>query len=131
MLRYWDELGGLISLLLGGGELPELTLVSLDEAAPELLSVPEELSPLDSEPLDDGSPDPDELGADDEGPLDDGALLLGALEELLPEELPLEGPLELLEQHSQQQQPAWWLKLQAPSWRVSVAPDRQIDTARE
>lgn len=127
------------SLLLGGGELPELPLVSLDEAAPELLSVPEELSPLDSEPLDDGSPDPDELGAENEGPLDDGALLLGALddeplvalEELLPEELPLDGPLELLEQHSQQQQPAWWLRLQAPSWRVSVAPDRQIDTARE
>lgn len=127
------------SLLLGGGELPELPLVSLDEAAPELLSVPEELSPLDCEPLDDGSPDPDELGAEDEGPLDEGSLLLGTsdddplveLEELPPEELPLDGPLELLEQHSQQQQPAWWLKVQEPSWRVSVPPDKQIDTARE
>lgn len=95
---------------------------------------------LASTTLDDGS---DEDGSDEEGaelegaledPLDDHDELedqeLLELQEEDPLDDPLEEPLEELEQLSQQQQPAWWLKAHGPSYRVSVEPDRQIETAR-
>lgn len=46
-----------------------------------------------------------------------GKLLLGSLD-------------ELLEQHSQQQQPAWWLNVQLPVSCVSTPSWKQIVTSR-
>lgn len=95
---------------------------------------------LGSTTLDDGSEEDgsDEEGAELEGALDDPLDdPLDDHDELDDQELlelqdddPLEEPLEELEQLSQQQQPAWWLKAHGPSYRVSVEPDRQIETAR-
>lgn len=142
------ELLGAAPLELPGGELLELLPTTLDDG--ELLLGPLEDRPLLLGPLDDGRL---LLGSPEDGALlltslDEGALLLGPLEDGSdedgadddplplqledPEEEPLDELLTFdeLEQQSQQQQPAWWLKAQGPSYRVSVDPDRQIDTAR-
>lgn len=124
-------------LLDGGSDEEELPLPPLLEAGAEL-DAPELPLELGPDELDDGALLP---GG---GTLADGAELDGPLleyelddepEELdEPDEDPLDDeptdPLDELEQHSQQQQPAWWLKVHTPSERVSVAPDRQIDTGR-
>jgi hypothetical protein len=98
--------------------------LSDDEVSPES---DEESEPLDESPLLSLDESPEELS-----PLDDPESLellpLELPDELLPlleYELPLllddelllpedELPLELLEQQSQQQQPAWWLNCHSP-----------------
>lgn len=125
-------------------ETAELDNVEDDPLSPELLEV--EL-PLEAEG--DEEPDgTDELGADDDDalgvePLDDGAeldgeelplddgieldgaLLLEGCDEL--DELPLS---ELLEQQSQQQQPASWLSCQPLAALLSAPPVSEIVTVR-
>lgn len=129
------------SLLGTGTRLLEPDPPELLEGVPlELLAPLEDgellLGPLDDEPLplgplDDVEPLLDEVADDeepDDEPLDDQEML--ELHDDDPLDDPLEEPLEELEQLSQQQQPAWWLKAHGPSYRVSVEPDRQIETAR-
>lgn len=152
-LEEMDEDGRddeLPELLLGDG-LPELPELEDDDgvANEELLldGFNDELELLD-ELLLDGS-DSDELDEpleDDPSELEDGNGVEDELEDSLKDELDdgrlddepeglelddeLSGLLEELEQHSQQQQPAWWLNVHGPSSRVNDPPERQMETAR-
>lgn len=93
---------------------------SLELLAPledgELLLGPLDDDPLPLGPLDDAEPLLDDVADDEEPedePLDDQELL--ELHDDDPLDDPLEEPLDELEQLSQQQQPAWWLKAHGPS----------------
>ena len=137
-------------LLLGDG-LPELLELEDDDGVADeellLAGFNDELELLDELLLDgSGSDELDEPREDDPSELEDGNGDEGELEESLEDELDdgrledepeklelddeLSGLLEELEQHSQQQQPAWWLNVHGPSSRVNDPPERQMETAR-